>query len=130
MPSFSGLFDGVHGTPHALLGTRKIGNAETQLARLVAPRSYGRGVVRAVLTALTGAAVGGTASSSHKRLKAVADLDSNGLGGVREIEVFSGVNRATVAGDETKLDGAATLSAKPTYPHDASGNGGGAKLGW
>ncbi len=130
MPSYSGLFDGHYGTPHALL-TNKSGNAETQLARVASRRLYGRNSFRALLDALVGAAPGDTATATHKRVKAERNLSANVQGGVRTIETFTSVDRATDAADATRMTDAINQQTQPsTYAKDASGVGGGGKLGW
>lgn len=130
MPSYSGLYDGVYGQPHSLLAdTIEIGNARTQVARILAKRPYGRGVLRELMLTLNGAAAGSAALDTHKRVKWTPDLEGVTGGGLVELETFTGLNRVTVAGDKTDIDTMLTLSSKPTYVADASGNGGGGKLG-
>lgn len=127
--SYSGLFNGVHGDGHALL-TNKIGNAQTMLARLFANRTYGRAAYAELMATLTGAAAGGAAAASHKRVQAAANLSANVQGGVRTIETFSAINRNTTAADESDIEAALALSSQPAaYIADASGNGGGGKVG-
>lgn len=130
MPAYSGLFDGHHGTPHALL-TNKTGNAETMLARLFAGRGYDRAKLRELMIELTGAAAGQAALVQRKRVQAEANLSQNVQGGLRTIETFDVVNRVTASADETNIEAALALSSQPSsYPADASGNGGGGKLGY
>lgn len=57
-------------------------------------------VQRALMIALNGAAVGGTATSTRKRVAANATEQ----GGVRTVETLTEINRATVAADETEID--------------------------
>lgn len=128
MPSYSGLWNNEYGENYALL-TNRANNNRTTLARVFANRLYSRAVDRELLQALIGAAAGSNATSSHKRVKAVADTDDNVQGGVRTIETFEGVNRNTTAADVTYFNNALDQNPKPTYPGDASGNGGGGKLG-
>lgn len=131
MTSYSGLYDGQHGEPHALLSsTVKKGNAETQLARVLSRRNYGRGKLRELMLTLTGAAAGATAAQSHSRVQAAQNLSENVQGGARTIETFESVNRATTSADETAIEAALAQTSQPTtYVADASGNGGGGKLG-
>lgn len=131
MPSFSGLWNNEHGENHSLLSSSvKIGNSNTALSRVFANRIYGRGAARAVLNALIGAAAGGTATATHKRIAAERDLEANVQGGKRTIETMSSVNRVTTTADADALKNALALSSKPTYATDRSGIGGGGKLGW
>lgn len=127
MASYSGLFDGVHGSAHALL-TNKTGNAETMIARLFSKKSGQRAVLRELMVTLTGATAGSTAAVTNKRVQAAADVDNNVQGGARVIETDTLVNRVTTSADATRILGALQLSSQPTYPVDASGNGGGGKL--
>lgn len=131
MTSFSGLWDNEHGEPHALLSdTVKIGNAQTALSRVFANRLYGRGATRELLFALVGAAAGGTATASHKRVAAERDLENNVQGGARTIETVEHVDRVTTADDISDMKRALRLTSAPAYAADRSGNGGGNKLGW
>lgn len=129
MPNYSGLFDGQHGTPHSLL-SNKTGNAETQIARVVAKRGYGRAALRELMIELTGAAAGAAALVQRKRVLAEANLSENVQGGVRTIETKDIINRVTASADETNIEAALDLSSQPgTYVDDDGGNGGGGKLG-
>lgn len=100
-------------------------------------------------TLLADATPASTASVSHVRIKAERDLANNVQGGVRTIETINDMqpafqgdkdaatpnaSRAVVAADVTSLNrlvegGAEWLRKPSTYPTDASGNGGGGKLG-
>lgn len=131
MTSYSGLWNNEFGENHALLSASvNQNNARVTLKRLFGNRAYGRGVTAKTLVALIGAAAGAaTATSTHKRVQAVANLDGNEQGGDRTIETFTGINRVTTADDVSSFDAALALSSKPTYATDRSGNGGGGKLG-
>lgn len=130
MPSYSGLYDGVYGQPYALLSnTAKKGNTQTQLARLLSRRTYGRAAYRELIKELIGAAAGEEAVASHSRVRAERNLLGNDLGGARAIETFTGIERNTTAADETNIEDALSQQTQPTYAVDASGNGGGGKLG-
>lgn len=85
----------------------------------------------ALLTALIGAAAGGAASATYKRAQAVDTLtDFQALGGARTIETRTMLSRVTTAADVTELKAfLARKSAPSSYPTDASGNGGGNKVG-
>uniref|UniRef100_A0A6H1ZBP9 Uncharacterized protein n=1 Tax=viral metagenome TaxID=1070528 RepID=A0A6H1ZBP9_9ZZZZ len=132
MPSYSGLFDGVNGTPHSLLSDAvKIGNAQTQIARVLAKRPYGRGVLRELMLTLNGAAAGEAALDTHKRVEWTPDQEGVTGGGLVAIETFTGITRVTTADDKTDIDRMLALSSKPTtYVADAAGVGGGGKLGY
>lgn len=129
--SYSGLWNNEYGENYSLLsGDVRIGNNATALSRVFANRIYSRGVDRELLHALIGAAAGGSAVSTHKRVKSERDLEANVLGGKRTIETFTGVNRVTTSDDVDHFKDAIRLSSSPTYPTDKAGNGGGNKLGW
>lgn len=132
MPSYSGLFDGVHGEPHALLSdTTKIGNARTQVARLLAKRPYGRATLRELMLTLNGAVAGSTAAATHARVQHERDLEGPRPGGLIPIETYEAVNRATTADDKSDIDAMLSLSSQPTtYVEDVAGVGGGGKLGY
>lgn len=94
----------------------------------------GARALRAAMLALSGAAAGGTATSTHTRVDATGQGPTNAamLGGSRTMETFTSINRATTAADETftetyVITGLAA-AAPSTYPTDASGNGGGGKV--
>lgn len=129
MTTYSGLWNNEYGEAYALLSNR-VGNTHTALARVFASRIYGRATVRGIIKSLIDGAVGDPAYEAHKRVRAERDLNGNVLGGDRAIETFIAVNRNTTSDDETKALAALTLSPKPSYPTDRSGNGGGSKLGW
>ena len=130
MTAFSGLWNNEFGEDHSLLTTR-IGNSETQLAKLFSNRIYGRAKFRELMDTLTGATAGATASASHKRVAAVADVTANVQGGARTIETFEEVNRASTSADRTDIRDALALKSQPaTYVADKSGNGGGGKGGF
>ena len=131
MPSYSGLFNGVYGEDHELLSQSVAkGNSQAALSKLFANRLYGRAATRELLITLIGAAAGGTAATSHKRVQANADQENNVQGGLRTIETFEAVNRVTTAADEAMFEAALEQSTKPTYVDDESGVGGGGKLGY
>lgn len=128
MPAYSGLFDGHYGTPHALL-TNTTGNEFEQLAKVMGKRPYGRAKLRAITSALLGAAVGGAATATHKRVSHTVSPEAPANGGLRVIETYTAVNRVTTADDLAKLEEAIAQSAQPSsYPADLSGNGGGGKI--
>lgn len=114
---------------------------EWQIAQLMGKQQYRE--QRALFTALIGAAAGGTATSTYKRVKSPlatsqATPDVTGvaaLGGAIDIETVTVISRATTAADISYLknimDG--TMYPGPssiTFQNDLSGNGGGSKAGW
>lgn len=125
MPAWAGLWNNVHGEAHSLIGTRTAN--ERMISRLLdKPGMRSR---QAIMTALNGAAVGETASASHKRAEAVQGLGSiTNLGGERTVETKTDINRVTTSADETAVDDIIDGKFAPvTYPTDAAGNGGGGK---
>lgn len=88
-------------------------------------------VVRRLLLTLIGAASGSTATENRTRVQANQATGSiTTQGGVVPIETVALVNRATTAGDITNLDAILQRTPVPSYSADASGNGGGGKLGF
>lgn len=82
--------------------------------------------LRALMLALNGASAGGTASRTVSRV-----LHSTN-GGAKSIETVTVINRATTANDKSFVDDVLnrfTNAAPSSYPVDASGVGGGGKLG-
>ncbi len=130
MPAYSGLYDGHFGAPHTLLAnTVAIGSDYRKLATLFSKRPYGRAVTRELIKMLTGAAVGQSAASTHKRVQATVNREGVDGGGLVSVETFTEISRVTATADLTRVDAALALSTKPTYAADRSGVGGGAKLG-
>jgi hypothetical protein len=131
MPAYSGLYDGVYGSPHTLLAdTVAIGSDYRKLGTMFGKRPYGRAVLRELIKTLTGAAAGSTATATHKRVQATVNQAGVDGGSVVPIETVTSVNRATAAADTTRIDNALVIGTKPTYAADRSGVGGGAKLGY
>lgn len=130
MPNYSGLYDGVFNTPHALLSNSIAkGQDMTVLTKAFARRAYGRAKTRELLVTLINGASGDAALASHVRVLAVADRDNNVQGGVRAVETFKSIDRNTAAADVTQLVTALEAKSQPTtYVADRSGNGGGGKL--
>ena len=127
---YSGLWNGSHGEQHTPLGnTVNVENIYRKLGTMFGEDASNENAkVRELLITLVGGAVTDTASTSRKRRTALQSLSDNLQGGVVPIETVYDINRATVAGDATRLTAALAMSTKPTYPTDASGNGGGGKL--
>lgn len=74
---------------------------------------------------LIGAAAGGAALATHKRIAAATPFTGGG-GSNRTIETVTDINRVSTAADITALkEMVFAVSARPsTYPRDLSGNGG------
>lgn len=72
---------------------------------------------RGLMVALNGAATGGTATVQEKRVQHDRDM----LGGVRPIETFTYVNRATNAADETAGDELLVLNSRIATPSNGAG---------
>lgn len=121
MPAWSGLWNNVHGQNYALITARS--NLMQRVAKLFA-REGGRADAE-LLTTLNGAAAGGSASETRKRVTAVQSTEQMNLGGARVIETQTVVNRATTSADETNYDNILTPDYSPTYPVDRGGGGGG-----
>lgn len=131
MAAYSGLFDGIHNEPYALLhntGVNKTGAGK--LLNMRAGRRQANKILKELFDSLIGAASGGTAAVSHYRVEAEADVDSFTNGGARTIETVELINRATTAADITALK--EIFTRRPdfaTYIEDASNNGIGANQG-
>lgn len=86
-----------------------------------------------VMISLNGAAAGGAADASYKRVVAPAGLSEQAnFGGARAIETV-GSTAVTTSADETYIDNTINAlrnmaPAVASYPVDLSGNGGGSKL--
>ena len=114
---------GFWGT-YALLVDKSSG--EKMLNKLMR-RRYMRAHKELLLT-LTGVAVSGTptAADTYERVGHPSTPVAVGnLGGSRDIEVRTIINRATAAADVTALNAVLTDKNRPTnWPRDLSGNGG------
>ena len=82
--------------------------------------------LKELMLTLNGTAAGSTASASHSRVKAgeVSGSFESELGGLRTIESYEDVERATVAGDKTEIDDEVLSypNAPTTYPSNGDGN--------
>lgn len=106
-----------------------------------------REVSEVLKTLLSDATPASTASVTTYQIEAVADTAANVQGGVRTVvskelvgltldgqpsEASANTARAVTAADVTAiqamLEGGSDQNSQPTYPTDASGNGGGGKL--
>lgn len=80
----------------------------------------------ALFNGLVGAASGSNVTATHTRIS--NDTSSAAPnGGARTIDTITDINRNTAAADVTALkEMTVGVTRRPTYPRDASGNGGGA----
>ena len=125
MPTWAGGWDHVYGQSYAPLNEPN--SIERSVARLMA--AQGNIGMAAVGVALTGAAVGATATASYTQITA-KQADGFNLGGKVDIAPRTVINRPTTAADEQRFDAQLQPKWAPTtYPPDLSGNGGGGKLG-
>jgi hypothetical protein len=102
---------------------------DAEMTRVLRPRG-GASRMRALLTALIGAAAGAASATdtakrvTHPTNGATGDAGLS-LGGLRTIETETNIDRTTAAGDVTALKAAIALSTAPVpYVNDLSGNGG------
>lgn len=135
MPSvdtgYSSLWNDVYKSPHQLLSTTaKPGYQYKRLSTAYGRRLYDMGALGAVIYQLAGGSPGGAVLKTHKRVKATRVLDTPSQGGLVEIETYNDINRVSVSDDAAAIQAAITVTTSPTYPVDASGNGGGNKLGF
>lgn len=121
MPGFAPAFDTGGGNSILPIGTRI--PMQERYRRLA--NEYGLNVTNALLDALIGAAVGGTATKIRTQVKHNSG-SANDQGGKVQTEQLTVINRTTVAGDITTLKGLFTgqRKAPASYPKDLSGNGG------
>lgn len=80
--------------------------------------------------ALDGSVTGSTATFTLTQVRGQAAGTTNILGGLVPIDTTTLVNRATTSTDVTTLNAIYGATAEATYATDASGNGGGGKLGF
>ena len=118
------------GGPYALYGNRYA--LENKISQLLGQRGYKQS--RRLFLTLLGTGTGATATETDRRVSAPNALTSSQLlGGNRDIETVSVVNRATTAADLTYVQGVFNryYNSNPTIPYtaDLSGNGGGGKAG-
>ena len=123
---YSGLWNGEYNEDYSLLVNKS--PLQKRIARVF--RRGGLRTFQELALTLNGAAAGSTAAATHSRAEAERELGSPTVnGGARTIETVTHVNRVTTAADKTAIDAVLSQSTAPTYPTDASGNGGGGKLG-
>lgn len=102
-----------------------ISQLDDKLAKLLMTNGSSK-AVRALWRAMVGAAVGGTATATTKRVQHISTDNFNG--GLVPIETVTHVNRATTAADQTAFLALMDRVVFPsTYVADRSGNGGGGK---
>lgn len=129
MTAYSGLWNGVSGTPYSLQVNKSPLNRK--LGRML--RKSNRSVARlrkVVDTVIAAQSINGGAALSYSRVKAVAcPGDPTALGGLITIETKTLIAAAqtTTATDVARVDAIANYEVQPTYPVDLSGNGGGGK---
>jgi hypothetical protein len=120
MSGYSGFWN-ESGQPYSLLVNK---NPRRNAIRRTVNREGFR-VVTELFDTLIGAGVGGTASASHARVKHTTDARSVNVGAV---ETVTDINRASTSADVTLLkEMTFGVVTAPSYPADASGNGGPAK---
>lgn len=132
MPSYSGLWNGVYGINYSALGsnnTKELNNTERVMLSKTLSRTRGGRVLGVLIKALNGAAAGGTATATHRRITPDVNPASPEIGGgVRPTELKTDISRATTAADETMIDNIIDRTFAPNpYPTDRSRNGGGNK---
>lgn len=127
MPTWSGLWNRQYGENYSPLAggnTQDYNNTIRDDMSRVFKSPAGRRL-GALVRALTGAAVGATATSIVRQIPASPDPSASFSGGGKITAVpVTEINRATTSADEAYIDGATQLATAPTYPVDKSGNGG------
>jgi hypothetical protein len=132
MASYSGLWNGIYGTPYTPLGgnnTKEFNNStKKQLSKLIG-RRRGPRVLMQVMRTLNGAAPGATAALYTRRVSADVNVNSPMVGGgKRGIEDYKMIDRVTTAADQTMIQAIFDQVFRPNpYPFDKSTNGGGNK---
>lgn len=127
MTMWVGLWNRHYNTPYTALGsnnTKELNGAQKrEIARIF--RGRGNRPFAKLLEALTGAAVGQTATATAKQIAAASTVGTAvSGGGVRTINTLTDISRATTAADLTLVDALFNEVTAPTYPVDRSGNGG------
>lgn len=124
MPAWQGGWTDLFGSNHSLLINK---NPRRNGIRRTMNREGFR-VVTELFDTLIGAAAGGAAFASHKRIAGETSTPTvlGSMGGARTMETITDINRASTAADVTMLKemvfGVKTRPA--TYARDLSGNGG------
>ena len=126
--AWSALFDDVGGAPHALLVNSGglISNSFKRAAKSL--RRQGRNATKEILReALNGDITAVTLSADKTR---ITHNDSTEFGGLRTVEIIDPLNVTGVYATHAQpFRDVIDRSPSPTYPTDASGNGGGGKVG-
>jgi hypothetical protein len=127
---YSGLNQYIHGdlTPYST--TQQFTTQEKKLNRILM-RGRGGKRLKAVLYALTGAAVGASKAVTIKQVQATAIPGQSAVGGgLVTIETVSLVTGVTTSADLVEMQSTETKTSKPsTYPADKSGIPSGGRAG-
>lgn len=130
MATYSGLWDGVHSTPYSLQTDRSPLNR--QLGRMLRKGNRSLTRLREVIdTVAASQSINGAAAVTYKRVEGTVDPGNPSVqGGLVEIETVTQIagSSSTTAADVADVDALVNFDTQPTYPADASGNGGGGKL--
>lgn len=126
----SGGVNANNAAPYAMLFARSA--QENRIA--IKSGTRGWRALREVLKTLVESNLGSTALDTYTRVTAPNGLtDNDDLGGLRAMETVTTVNRVTAAADRTyfvnKMLDRHFIANPSSWPTDASGNGGGGKLG-
>ena len=107
--------------------------SSTERAVAVAMIRHGFRSMRRAVISLNGAAPGGSAAESVKRIQAQTPFNSLTYGGARTVETHTLSFGVTTSAMETYIDAKLLRDGRYgshiTYPRDLSANGGGGKLG-
>lgn len=120
-------FWGTAPNAHQLL----FGRSSAERRAAIALSRGGSRPLRAAMKALSGAAAGGAVSDTKAQVQAA---NGDNVGGARVVETVTLITGNTTAAQETYSEARvldAVFAAEPSsYPVDASGNGGGGKIGF
>lgn len=124
MPAYSGFWNGIYSLDYTLTD-RKVG-IERVISRVM--RKPGARRLRTLMVALNGAAAGGSANATVRRIS--HSTAEYGLGGVRTVGTVSVINRNTTSADETDIDTTLIgVFAPATYPSSRDGRRAGGMAG-
>lgn len=132
LPTVTGWSNFYGETPNAYAMLYGRSTMERRLSLELARQS--NRAARATIRALTGVAPGSSKANTQARVSAPAGLTQNDqLGGLRVVDVVNIQTGNSTAADVTYINALINDSvynqAPSSYPADASGNGGGGKLG-